>query len=244
MPAGPLEPWSGGLLDPFYRNMLGLPEVANVGNVAGMLADASQAGAPSSLLSAELNRAEAQGPLAPVIDFGVLQAAHEAKQLYSGVLPSLDEDDLLQPNEAKASANTKRATRRSAQAQSVPRGSEIPSPAVHLLLLLYCPKGQQLLHVTTLKRLLLQVVGRLQRQHEHLPCHSHALWWRPLTRTAIHQTPQVTLTVIPSSKTYLLGIQILPLPPERVGHLGPRTAKQSCERRIKGHRSASEPGRR
>lgn len=181
MPAGPLEPWSGGLLDPFYRNLLGLPEVANVGNVAGMLADARQAeaGAPSSSLSAELNRAGAQGPLAPVIDFGVFQAAHEAEQLYSGVLPSLDEDDLLQtalPNEAKASANTNRATRRSAQAQSIPRGSEIPSPTVHLLLLLYCPKRQQILHVTTLKRLLLQVVGRLQRQHEHLPCHSHALW--------------------------------------------------------------------
>lgn len=126
MPAGPLEPWNGGLLDPFYTNMLGLPEVANVGNVAGMLADASQSGAPSSLLSAELNRAEAQGPLAPVIDFGVFQAAHEAEQMYSGVLPSLDEDDLLQTalsNEAKASADTKRATRRPAQKLSIPRES-------------------------------------------------------------------------------------------------------------------------
>ncbi|DBA98669.1 hypothetical protein WJX77_005455 [Trebouxia sp. C0004] len=126
MPAGPLEPWSGGVLDPFYRHMLGLPEVANAGNIAGMLADASQHGAPSSLLSAELNRAGAQGSLAPVIDFGVFQAAQEVQQLYSGVLPNLDEDDLLQtalPNEAKASASTKRATRRSAQAQSTPRGS-------------------------------------------------------------------------------------------------------------------------
>ncbi|KAL0032698.1 hypothetical protein WJX79_004045 [Trebouxia sp. C0005] len=105
MPASPLEPWSG--------------------NVAGLLADGSQAGAPSSSLSAGLHRARAQGSLAPVIDFGVLQAAHEAEQLYSGVLPSLDEDDLLQtalPNEAKASANTNRATRRSAQAQSIPQG--------------------------------------------------------------------------------------------------------------------------
>ena len=144
MPAGPLEPWNGGLLDPFYTNMLGLPEVANVGNVAGMLADASQSGAPSSLLSAELNRAEAQGPLAPVIDFGVFQAAHEAEQMYSGVLPSLDEDDVLQTalsNEAKASANTKRATRRSAQKLSIPRESEIPSPTVHLLLLSPHSKG-------------------------------------------------------------------------------------------------------
>ncbi|KAA6420842.1 MAG: hypothetical protein FRX49_09231, partial [Trebouxia sp. A1-2] len=125
MPASPLEPWSGGLLDPFYRNMVGLSEVAHVGNVAGLLADGSQAGAPSSSLSAGLHRARAQGSLAPVIDFGVLQAAHEAEQLYSGVLPSLDEDDLLQtalPNEAKASANTNRATRRSAQAQSIPQG--------------------------------------------------------------------------------------------------------------------------
>ncbi len=143
MPSGPLEPWSGGLLDPFYRNLLGLPEVANVGNVAGMLADARQAeaGAPSSSLSAELNRA---GPLAPIIDFGVFRAAHEAEQLYSGVLPSLDEDDLLQtalPNEAKASANSNRGTRRSAQAQSIPRGSEIPSPTVHLLPLLQKDSG-------------------------------------------------------------------------------------------------------
>lgn len=129
MPASPLEPWSGGLLDPFYRNMVGLSEVAHVGNVAGLLADGSQAGAPSSSLSAGLHRARAQGSLAPVIDFGVLQAAHEAEQLYSGVLPSLDEDDLLQtalPNEAKASANTNRATRRSAQAQSIPQGGETP----------------------------------------------------------------------------------------------------------------------
>ncbi len=96
MPAGPLEPWSDGLLDPFYRSMLGLPEVANAGTVAGMLADASQAGAPSSLPSAELNRAGAQSSLPPVIDFGVFQAAQEVEQLYSGVLPSLDEDDLLQ----------------------------------------------------------------------------------------------------------------------------------------------------
>lgn len=135
MPAGPLEPWSGGLLDPFYRNMLGLPEVANVGNVPGMLADAPQAGAPSSSLSAELDRAGVQVSLAPVIDFGVFQAAHEVEQLYSGVLPSLDEDDLLQtalPNEARASADTKRATRRSAQAQSIPRGGEISSPTVYL----------------------------------------------------------------------------------------------------------------
>ena len=136
MPAGPLEPWSGGLLDPFYRNMLGLPEVANVGNVPGMLADAPQAGNPPySLLSAELDRAGAQGSLAPVIDFGVFQAAHEVEQLYSGVLPSLDEDDLLQTalcNEAKASADNKRATRRSAHAQSVPCGGDISSPTVYL----------------------------------------------------------------------------------------------------------------
>jgi len=247
MPAGPLEPWSDGLLDPFYRSMLGLPEVANAGTVACMLADASQAGAPSSLPSAELNRAGAQGSLPPVIDFGVFQAAQEVEQLYSGVLPSLDEDDLLQaalPNEARTSANTKRATGRSAHVQSIPRGSEIPSPTMYSLLLLYCPKRQQILHVTTLKRLLLQVVGILQRQHEHLPCHSHAPWWRPLTRTAIHLTPQVTQTVILSSKTYLLGIQILPLPPKRGRLLGPRTAKQSCGRRIKGHRNDSEPGRR